>query len=151
MLHPGPDLHLSGWACKQVTACLWDEAAPVPWFLGIQCLSISFKKIIHLPCIELQFWMKSLSRKTLIKLAADQSASFLKVTRGTDWVFGGLIPGNVFHMSFYMEVFSAMAGDLYFQNPTFDPSFRNPPSVTRLLKPHWFSESSLQFPGETTW
>lgn len=71
-------------------------------------------------------------------MAGDQSISLLKDeppgAYAYGWVFGGLVPGNSFLVSFYMKAFSAEACNLYYSAH---------PSVARLLTPNWFSEARL--------
>lgn len=53
-------------------------------------------------------------------MAGDQSISLLKDeppgAYAYGWVFGGLVPGNVFLVSFYMKAFSAETDDLYYSS-----------------------------------
>lgn len=64
----------------------------------------------------------------LVRLSGGQGASFLKGSRqGYLLGIGGSVPGNVFHVSVYIEVFSAEAGDSSY------PVSQVKPSVTRLL------------------
>ena len=69
------------------------------------------------PCLEEQ------------KLAGDQSISLLKdEPPGADadgWVFGGLVPGNSFLVSFYMKALSAAACSLYYSSASFSSQATN--------------------------
>lgn len=81
------------------------------------------------PCLEEQ------------KLAGDQSISLLKDeppgAYAYGWVFGRLVPGNVFLVSFYMKAFSAEAA-IYII-----PVFKEHHSAARLLTPNQSSGALL--------
>lgn len=68
--------------CEQVSACFWDEAAPLPWFLGLQSQWVLRKRFILIVLNsnpEWKAWPENLhSNLEPQKLAGDQSSSFFK-------------------------------------------------------------------------